>query len=169
MTGAQNSLRALVVCVPSSAWDVVVNAWYASVVRAAFVYNRGDCSAIRGDRRGGSCVTVVGCTVGSLVGVGVGVGPVVGASVGVESCTGVAVVAGGVLARVCRPCIRGMVRNACGAVGAVDVDGVYGWRVGVPPFVLAVSPPFVECGVGHGRLSGARIGRTVFVASAFIV
>ena len=135
------------------AWDVAAKAWYASVVRAAFVYNRGDCSAIRGDRRGGSCVgmcigsvvEVVGCTVGSGVGAGV------------VLCTGVAVMAGGVLACVCWPCIRGMVRNACGAVGAVDVDGLYGWWVCVPPFVLAVSPPFVMCGVGHGMLSGAPI------------
>ena len=167
MTGAQNLLRSPVDCVPLSACDVVVNTWYASAVRAAFVYNRGACSAIRGDRRVGSCVgmcigcvvEVVGCTVGSVVGAGVGV----------VSCTGVAVVAGGVLVRVCRPWIRGMVCNACGAVGAVDVDGRYGWWVGVPPFVFAVSPPFVVCGVGHGRLSGACIGETVFVASAFIV
>ena len=149
MTGVQNSLRSPVDCVPSSACDVVVNAWYASVVRAAFVYNRGDCRAIGGDWRVGSCVgmyigcvvEVVGCTVGSVVVVDVGVGIV-------SSCTGVAVVAGGVLACVCRPWIRGMVGNACGAVGAVDVDGWYGWCVCVPPFVLAVLPPFLVCQVG---------------------
>lgn len=134
MTGAHNSLRSQVVFISSVAWDdVALNAWYASVVRAAFVYNRGDCSAIRGDRRGGSCV--IGCAMGSVV---------VGAGVCVVLCTGVAVgLSGGVLARVCRPCIRGMVRNAAGAVGAVDVDGLYGVWVCVPPFVLALSAPFV--------------------------
>jgi hypothetical protein len=116
MTGAQNSLRSQVVCIPSVARDdVELNAWYASVVRAAFVYNLGDCSAIRGERRGGSCV--LGCTMGSVVGAGVGA----------VLCTGVAVVlSGGMLVRVCRLWIRGMVRNASGAVGAVDVGGLYG-------------------------------------------
>jgi hypothetical protein len=134
-------------------------------VRAALLYNRGDCRAIRGERRGvGSCVGIV--FGGSVVAVGGCVGSTAGVGVGILLCTWMgAVLLGGMLARVWRPWIRGRARNAFGAVGVVDVV----WWVCCPPFVPVLSSPFVAAWVGHGRLSRIPSGEIVFVANALIV
>ena len=115
----------------------------ARALMAALQYERGDSSAMRGDRRcwtGGECVFGWLCC-GRVCGVGAGVvgsGVLVGVSVG-------SVFVGGVLARVCFMWMRGAALATCGAVGFVDIGRFVGVSVGG-------GSPFE---VGHGSESSS--------------